>query len=177
MIDGTADERLFRSEYNRDVMGTGVVMSLAIAQLNRKNYDIPEATIAGITMMLLYDIDFSRGWTAWKPVFKLWDIFKKYDFGNDSVKAHKFYRQKSVKSDNPKVEITWYECPGKNKLFVLGNRTKQPQKAVIDFGKTLPGNAKIREEFYGKNLQLKNGKIEVTVPGWAFLLIGTKSGK
>ena len=105
------------------------------------------------------------------------NIFKKYDFGNASVKAHKFYRQKEVKTSNSKVQITWYDCPGKNKLFVLGNRTKQSQKAVIDFGSTLPENVKIREEFFGKDLQLKNGKVEVTVPAWAFLLIGTKSGK
>ena len=177
LIDGSVDERLFRSEYNRDVMGTGVEMSLAIAQLNRKNYDIPEATIAGMTMMLLYDIDFSRGWTAWKPVFKLWDIFQNYDFGNDSVKSHKFYRQKEVTSSNPKVQVTWYECPGNNKLFALCNRTKQPQKAVIDFGKTLPQDAKVREEFFRKNIQLKNGRAEVTVPAQAFWLIGTKKGK
>ena len=177
LIDGSVDERLFRSEYNSEVIGTGIVMSLAIAQLNRKNYDIPEATVAAMTMMLLYDIDFARGWTAWRPLFKVWDTFQKYDFGNVSVKAHKFYRQKEVKSNNSEVLITWYECPGKNKLFVLGNRTKQPQKAVIDFGSTLLENAKIREEFFGKNLQLKEGKVEVTVPARAFLLIGTKSGK
>ena len=173
IIDGSAEERLFRSEYNRDVIGTGIEMSLALAQLNRKNYDIPEATVAAITMMLLYDIDFSRAWTAHKVTFKVWDIFQKYDFGNPAVEAHKFYRQKEVKSSNPKVQITWYELPGKWKLFAVCNREKTAQKTVIDFGKTLPANCKVRDEYGKKDFTVKNGKLEVTVPARAFLLIGT----
>ena len=174
LIDGTVNERLFRSEYNRDVIGTGLEMGLALAQLNRKNYDIPEATIASMTMMLLYDIDFSRGWTAWKQTFRLWDIFQRYDFGSPEVAAHKFYRQKEVTSDNPRVQITWYDCPRGRKLFALCNRTKEPQKAVINFGGTIPENISAREEFYKKDVKIADGKTEVVVPPRAFLLIGTQ---
>ena len=149
-------------------------MSCALAQLNRKNYDIPEATVAAMTMMLLYDIDFSRGWMAYKEVFKLWDVFKKYDFSSPEVKAHKFYRQKEITSNNARVLVTWYACPDGEKLIVLGNRTKQPQKAVVDLGKVTGNTGKLREEFYKKDIAISNGKISVTVPAQAFLLPGTK---
>ena len=177
LIDGSIEERLFRSEYNRDVIGTGVTMSCALAQLNRKNYDIPEATIAAMTMMLLYDIDFSRGWMAHKEVFRLFDVFKKYDFNSFKVKAHKFYRQKEITSNNCNVLVTWYECPEGEKLIVLGNRTRQPQKAVVDLGKVTGNTGKLREEFYKKDITVSNGKVSVTVPAQAFLLLGTKKSR
>ena len=175
LIDGTVNEVLFRTEYNRDVIGTGVSMSCALAQLNRKNYDIPEATVSAMTMMMLYDIDFSRGWLAYREVFKLWDVFTKYDFSSSEVKAHKFYRQKEITSDNANVLITWYECPKGEKLIVLGNRTKQAQKATVELGKILPGMKKVREEFRKQDIAVANGKVSVSVPAQGFLLLGTKN--
>ena len=70
--------------------------------------------------------------------------------------------------------MTWYECPEGEKLIVLGNRTRQPQKAVIDLGKVIRKTGKLREEFYKKDIAISNGKISVTVPAQAFLLLGTK---
>jgi hypothetical protein len=111
---------------------------------------------------------------AYKEVFKLFDIFKKYDFNSFDVKAHKFYRQKEITSNNSNVLVTWYECPEGEKLIALCNRTKQPQNAVVDLGKVIGKTGKLREEFYKKDIAVSNGKVSVTVPAQAFLLLGTK---
>ena len=114
---------------------------------------------------------------AHKEVFKLFDVFKKYDFNSFDVKAHKFYRQKEITSNNANVLVTWYACPEGEKLIVPGYRTKQPQKAVIDLGKVTGNTVKLCEEFYKKDITASNGKISVTVPARAFLLIGTKKSR
>jgi len=171
LIDGTVDERLFRSEYNRDVIGVNVKMSCAVSQLNYKNFDIPEATMAAMTMMMLYDIDFSRLWLNFEEVCRLWDILARFDFRNASVEAHKFYRQREVLAGNPKVLVTWYACPQGKKLLVLGNRTTEPQTTVIDLHRMLPGSRTAREELHKQDIEIVNGLFSATVPPRAFLLV------
>ncbi|MBQ6472710.1 MAG: hypothetical protein IJJ33_12055 [Victivallales bacterium] len=171
LIDGTIDERLFRSEYNRDVIGVNVRMSCAIAQLNSKNHENAGAAIAAMTMMMLYDIDFSRLWMNYQEVCRLWDILARFDFRNASVEAHKFYRQREVLAGNDQVLVTWYACPQGKKLLVLGNRTTEPQTTVIDLNRLLPGNRTAREEMQRQDIAIVNGLFSATVPPRAFLLV------
>ena len=124
-------------------------------------------------MMLLYDIEFIRYYLNHTAVFELWDVLYRYNFGDPAVKAHKFYRQNAVKSGNAKVQVTWYEQPGKWKLFAVCNRQKTAQKTVIDFGKTLPANCTLRDEVAKKDIVVKNGKAEVNVLPMSYVLLGT----
>ena len=136
LIDGTVEDELFRTEYNSDVLGVGVVMTLSIAQLNAKNAKIPEPTIAALTMMLLYHIDFERAFLHLKTVNRLWEIIlRKYDFYSRETICHRFYEQKEIVSADPQVQISWYECPGQKKLVICGNRSKKDCKTVLDLGK------------------------------------------
>ena len=175
-IDGKVEEPFFRSEYNRDVLGTGIIVNSSIAQLNYKHYQNSKAAIAFITMMLLYDIDFSGMWMCAWPAQKLWGILKSYDFGAKSVSAHKFYQQKEVKSSDPDLPVTWYGLPGGRILMAVGNRTGAARKTEIDMSVLYNGTTRGRDDYLDRNVEITNGKFSVEVPPQAFALIVTPQG-
>lgn len=96
---------------------------------------------------------------------------EKYKINAPETVCHLYYGDTVVKSSNPDVRVTWYECPGGKYLFFLSNKTKKAQKTVIDLANIAGGNFEIAEEWTAKNLKTVNGKIEITVPARAFRIL------
>ncbi|MFA6549176.1 MAG: hypothetical protein WCT39_04515, partial [Candidatus Margulisiibacteriota bacterium] len=75
-------------------------------------------------------------------------------------------------SSNPDVRISYYEVPGQQYLFVLANKTANDAKAKVDFSKLGIATGKMREELIGGDLDVRDGKVDITIPSRSFRLVG-----
>ena len=164
-------EVLYRTEYNRRILGTGVLFLPSLGYAKREYFKVPEYTEAMLSMLLPHDIESSKSWAAGGVMFKLWDAFEKYGLGSPSVKVHRFFEQTDITSTNPNVRITWYECPAQRKLIVLANKTPQPQSGTIDLSALAAGDFPVRAEYSGQELVAKKGKLKITCPARGFRIL------
>ncbi len=164
-------DELYRSEYNRDVLGVDVIFLTALAQANPdylKNHSLTEAML---TMLLAHDIETDSSWSSPLPHMKVWDIMEKYQVQSPKTKAHLYYQQKTVSSSNPDVRVTYYECPDDRYLVVLANKDFRKKKTEIDLSKLKAGNYPVCDEYHNANFPVNNGKLEISVPPRSFRLI------
>jgi len=164
-------EVLYRTEYNRRILGTGVLFLPSLGYAKREYFKVPEYTEAMLSMLLPHDIESSKSWAAGGVMFKLWDAFEKYGLGSPSVKVHRFFEQTAVTSTNPDVRITWYECPAQRKLIVLANKTPESQACTVDLSALAAGSFPVRAEYSGQELMAKEGKLDITCPARGFRIL------
>lgn len=162
---------LYRSEYNRDVLGVGVIFLTALAQANPdylKNHSLTEAML---TMLLAHDIETDSSWSSPLPHMKVWDIMEKYQVQSPETKAHLYYRQNIITSSNPDVLVTYYECPDNRYIVVLANKDFRSKKTEINLSKLKAGNYLVCDEYNNANFHVNNGKLKISVPPRSFRLI------
>ena len=164
-------DNLYRSEYNRDVLGVGVIFLTALGQANTDYLKEPAYTEAMLTMLLAHDVEPDPSYSAVLPHQKVWDALEKYQVQSPKTKVHLYYRQNTVISSNPEVRVTYYECPDQQYVLALTNKDIRPKKTVIDLSKLKAGDYTVREEYKGSDIQVKDGKFEITVPSRSFRLI------
>ncbi|OPY85666.1 MAG: hypothetical protein A4E71_01964 [Smithella sp. PtaU1.Bin162] len=164
-------DNLYRSEYNRDVLGVGVIFLTALGQANTDYLKEPAYTEAMLTMLLAHDVEPDPSWSSALPHQKVWDILEKYQVQSPETKVHLYYRQDTVKSSNPDVRVTYYECPGQQYVLALTNKDIRQKKTIIDMSRLKEGDYTVREEYRGSDIQVKDGKFEITIPSRSFLLV------
>jgi hypothetical protein len=158
-------DAIYRSEYNSGVLGTCVIFLPAPDTWREKVLEDM------MCQLLLHDIEFARGWVGPGIVDKVWSIPEKYGVGSKTP-FNRYYEQSKAVSSNPDVRISYYEAPGPQYLFVLANKTAIDAKVKVDFSKLGIATGKMREEIVGGDLDVRDGKIDITIPARSFRLVG-----
>lgn len=160
------------SEFNRDVLGIGVIHLPAIGQA-LQNYSASENwkyTWGMLARLQLHDVETGELWAAGKPIRKIWDILENYRCDDPTTVCHLYYEQTEVKSSDSDVRITWYDCPENHKLLVLSNCTAAPCGTTVDVSALkVPDCA--YDEIMNRPVPVQNGKFTVTVPARALLIV------
>ena len=170
---------LYRTEYNRKLLGAGVIFLPAIGYARLSYFKKPEYTEAMLCMLLANDIESAKLWANGKVMYKVWNALEKYDFASPEAKCHRYFEQSAIKSSDPDVRVTWYECPGKQYLFILTNKDLRSHTSNIDISAVKKGNFTVREEYTDKDITAKNGVFSIKVPARGFRIVAFpyKSGK
>ena len=168
-------ELIFRSEFDRNVLGTGVICWSTVTSQQRVLLPVEQkkrATEAAETMLLLYDIDMNSCF-AYNPVMAtIWNIQRRYGIENRGTVFHRFDRQKEIVSSDPRVRISYYTTPGKHTLVMVCNSDPMRAETTIDLGPFGKGIATIREEYLQQDHPVKDGKVTLKVPGRSFRILG-----
>ncbi|MBR2510021.1 MAG: LamG domain-containing protein [Lentisphaeria bacterium] len=168
-------ELLFKTEFNRNIIGTGVICWSAITSLNRVSLPVKEkkrATEACESVLMLYDID-TNSVFAYNPVLSsIWDAQRRYKIHLKGAEFHRFDRQKEITSSDPKVRISYYTTPGNHTLIVVSNTDPMRAETTIDLGKYGKGLTSVREEYIHQDYPVVNGKVKLKVPARGFRLLG-----
>ncbi len=160
----------YLSEINRDVMGPGMIFLPALMSVKLER--TPEHTEGMMSMLLLHDIDLSPQVAYQQVPYLVWEVFKHYQIHDPAVKLHKYDTQNEIKSSNPAVRITWYECPGDYKLLILSNKTAEAAKSAIDISAVASGSSEVRDEYRNVAYPVTGGKFEISVPPRSFAVVG-----
>ena len=170
--DEVPDE-IYQSEYNRDILGIGVVILPAIGYHDDKKlaYRTPEPTEAMLAMLALNDIESGSFYASSKVMIKFWDILEKYKVNSPETVCHLYYENNDIRSSNPNVRITWYECPDNKYMLILSNRTAKAQSAEIDLNAIAKGKFELIEEWTKKSLTAKDGKFKITIPARSLRIV------
>ena len=166
-------DALYRSEYNRNVLGTGVIFLPALGQASSDNFR-PAAfpyTEAMLAMLLSHDVETCQSYAAGAPVQKVWDALEKYGVQSPETRVHLYYNQQEITSSQADVRVTWYECPGNRRVLVLANKDIRPRNATIDVGKIAPGDFAAREEYIGADINVVAGTFDIRVPSRSFRIV------
>ena len=165
-------DAVYRTELNRDVLGVGVIHLPAIGHaVNGYGKDENlKYTYAMLSMLLLHDIETSELYGGGRPIRKVWDVFETYGLDSPSVRCHLYYEQDEVKSSDPDVRVTWYDCPDGRRLLVLSNKDLKPHTSRIDVSALKPGT-RAREEMKGREVVIEGGAFEIRVPARNFRLV------
>ena len=166
--DEVSDE-LYRSEYNRDVLGAGVIFLPAMGKYTKPE-DLPYVE-GMLTMLLSHDVETSQDCVNGKPVQKVWNALEKYDVQSPATRVHLYYNQQEITSLPPDVRVTWYECPGNQRVLILANKDVRPRNATIDVGKIAPSDFTAREEYIGADIKVVAGKFDIKVPARSFRIV------
>ncbi len=164
-------DALYRSEYNRDVLGVGVIFLTALGQANIAYCKDPALTEAMMAMLLAHDVEPDPSYSNIGVHMKVWDILEKYQVQSPKTKVHFYYNQNTVSSSNPEVRVTYYECPDNQYVLAVTNKDISPKKTVIDLNKLKAGDYTVREEYKGIDIQVKNGTFEIIIPPRSFRLV------
>ena len=164
---------LYRSEYNRNVIGTGVIFATELGQASMANFREPAYpyTTAMLMMLQLHDIEPNMTWSARVPAHKFWDAFEKYNFEDANLQVHLYYEQKEIRSSNDNVRITWYETKDNHKVLFLGNKDVFDHESVIDLTSLSKESFIAREEYEGSDVAVENGKFKISVPSRSLRIV------
>ena len=163
---------IVNSEFNRNVLGIGVIHLPAIGQA-LKSYGAKENwkyTWGMLAKLQLHDVETGELWASGKPVRKVWDILENYRCDDKSTVCHLYYDQTEVTSSDPAVRITWYDCPENRKLLVLSNCDSQPHVTAVD-ASALKVPDLAYDEIMNRPVPVKDGRFAVIVPARALLMI------
>ncbi|OGV78582.1 MAG: hypothetical protein A3K19_32095 [Lentisphaerae bacterium RIFOXYB12_FULL_65_16] len=166
-------DAIYRSEYNRNVLGTGVIFLPALGQAN-VDYFKPAAfpyTEAMLAMLLSHDVETCQDYAAGAPVQTVWDALEKYGVQSPETRVHLYYNQQEITSSQADVRVTWYECPEKRRVLILANKDIRPRNATLDVGRIAPGDFAAREEYIGADINVVAGKFNIKVPSRSFRIV------
>ena len=169
--DEVSDD-IYRSEFNKHVLGVGVMHLPALAQADSTYSREPAYTEAMMAMLQSHDIETNEVYTSVGVVQKVWDIMEKYGIKSPETVCRLYHEQKEVKSSQPDIRITYYKTSGSRYILFLVNKTYRGRKTTIDLNGLIPnGNFKAIEEYKGKEVEVKNGKFTISVPARSFRIV------
>lgn len=164
---------IYRTEFNRDVLGIGVIHLPALGQADRANFrkENYKYTEAMICMLQSHDVDTSQDWAASKPLQTMWDAMRLYGVEKEETQCYRYYEHDTIKSSNPEIRITYYACPGGKYVLFLANKDIRAQSGEIDLNAIKGGDYDAREEYKGKPIEVKGGKFSIKVPSRSFRIV------
>jgi glycosyl hydrolase family 123 len=164
-------DNIYKTELNSAMKGSAILFLGNLERANRA-YGTKEQTEAFLTKLLLYDIQMAISFEDGNVINKVWGIKMNYKLDSASVTLFDA-KNNLVKSDNPKVKVTYYKCADGRYLLMIGNVSKQSQTATINISK-LKQPELVRDEYHDKNIAVKNGKFKVVIPARNFSIVGFK---
>ena len=172
---GYADEvpdAVYRSEFNKNVLGVGVIHLPALGQADRSFHGVPAYTEAMMAMLQSHDVETTSLWASSKVCQKVWDALEKYDVQSPETVCRLYHEQNEVKCSNPDIRITYYKTPGDKYVLFIVNKTYRGRKATFDINALVKNkNFKAVEEYKGKDVQVKDGKFTISVPARSFRIV------
>ncbi|MBQ6471812.1 MAG: hypothetical protein IJJ33_07505 [Victivallales bacterium] len=174
-------EIVYRTEFNRDLLGVRVIASPQLSQAGRgfvhrdENIFYSEAMLSEF---LVHDIEFQAIWMHQAPARKVWDIYEKYRMGDPSVKCWRYYEEGNpARSLVPEIRVTTYRTPRAH-LLVVSNGHKEHCEAVIDVSLLRRQGETFAEEY--ANAEIKEdgeGRLKLKLPPRSFrLLVAPRCG-
>ena len=171
-------ELIFKSEFNRNILGTGVICWTAVTSLQRAKLPVKEkkrGTEAMESMLLLHDIDASTVY-AYQPVLaSIWNIQRRYRVEKEGTKFFRFDRQTDIVATDKHLRTSYYVSPEGYVLAAVCNTEPVKVSARINLGKFARGLVSVREEYLGRTLPVTDGSFELSIPSRSFRLIGIRS--
>ncbi len=166
-------DKLYRSEYNRNVLGVGVIFlpALGIANTEYRSTAGLSYTEGMMTMLLAHDIETCQEWTYGLPIQKAWNALEKYDVQSPKTKVNLYYNQREITSSSPDIRVTWYECPGNKYILIIVNKSPRSLNSVINVQKLASGSFTAREEYIGSDITVVDGKFSIQVPARSFRIV------
>lgn len=165
----TIPEKIWRSEYSADTLGPNLIFLLSV---NTRSLRLSEA---GITPLLLRDIEFCQSFMPVDFPNKVWNCLQNNGVDSDSVFSS-FRDQKEVISSNPEVKVSYYRTNTPNKfVFILGNESSEQQSASVDFSKFFTEGT-LTDVYSEKSFKLDDGKIQASLPDRSFQILVYNSG-
>ena len=172
---GYADEvpdAIYRSEFNKNVLGIGVIHLPALGQADRAFHGVVEYTEAMMAMLQVHDVETTLMWANSRTVQKVWDALEKYDVQSPETVCRLYHEQDEVKCDVPEIRTTYYKAPGNKYVLFITNKTYRGRKATFDITKLVKErNFKACEEYKRKDVEVKDGKFTITVPARSFRIV------
>ncbi len=170
--DEVPDE-IYRSEYNRNVLGVGVIFLPTLGVANREHLGAGGARYAEamMTMLLAHDIETCQEWVYGLPIQNAWNALEKYGVQSPDTKVNLYYNQNEITSSSPDIKITWYECPDHKYVLIIANKSPRSRDAVINVQKIAAGNFTAREEYIGSDIKVVDGKFSILVPSRSFRIV------
>ncbi len=166
-----ASDAIFRAEYNKHVLGIGVIHLPAYGQAKAEYLRDPKYTESMMMMLQSHDVATAQYYANGQVIQKVWDIMGKYNVQAPETVCRLYHEQNEILSANPDVRVTYYKTPGNHYVIFLANKTEKDAKTVIDLSAINSDSFKAIEEYRKKDIQVKNGKFEVTVPARNFCII------
>ncbi len=163
----------YRSEYNRDVLGVGVIFLPAIGHVI-KDYWSEEAkpvTVSMMTMLLAHDIDTAEDWATNVVIQKVWDALEKYRVGSPDTECIPYYAEHAISTSEPSVRVTTYRCPGGRYVLILANKDARSHTAEVDIGSLTGESFTAQEEYAGAPVEVVGGKFQIKVPARSFRIV------
>ena len=163
---------VWRSEFNRDVLGVGIIQAPVFGQ-NPRTKDVrfkPEYTESMLAAVLPYDIESGWAYTDPSVMEKVCKVFERLGLASPETVCHKFYWQAEVKSSDPDVRVTWYELPKDVKLLVVANKTPQTKSVTLDVT-ALGRDFEVCEEYRDAKVSCADGLVRLDVPSRNFQLV------
>ena len=168
-------ELILQSEFNRNILGTGVICWSTITSQQRVSLPVKQkkrATEGVETMLLLYDIDMNSCF-AYNPVMaSIWNIQRRYGIEKRGTVFHRFDRQKVIASSDSRVRISYYTSPGNHTLVMVCNSDPMRTETTLDLGLFGRGIQTVREEYVHQDYPVEDGKVTLKVPGRGFRILG-----
>ncbi|MBO4345768.1 MAG: hypothetical protein J5833_08425, partial [Victivallales bacterium] len=164
-------DTIYRSEFNRNVLGVGIVHLPALGQASPENFGIPAYTEAMLCMLQSHDVETAPLYVCTAPVNKLYDILERYGVQSPDVKCHLYHEQSEIKSSAPSLRVTWYECPENRRLLFIANKDVQPVRSTMDVSAIAGGDFWAFDEYHVEDISVKDGKFDIYVPGRSFSVV------
>lgn len=167
------DDELYRSEYNRDVIGTGIIFLPVIGYIRNGYRPESEKYVMGMLSMLqLHDIEACGECIPTGPWRRLMDILTKYDFRNPKVRCIKYYEEGlNIKSTESDVRVSRYETADKRQILFISNKEMRSREAVIDVSAVKNGDFTALEEWREKEIAVKDGRFKIRIPARSFRIV------
>jgi hypothetical protein len=167
------EDELWRSEYNRDVLGIGVFFLPVIGYIHNGYLPSSEKyAVAMLTMCQMNDIESCGECIPRGPMWRLWNILEKYGVQDPKVRCIRYYEPGlKVVSSNPDVRVTRYECPEGRHVLFIANREMRARETEVDLSALAPDSFTACEEWQDKPVTVENGKFRIRIPGRSFRIV------
>ena len=166
-----ASDAIYRSEFNKHVLGVGIIHLPALGQAKGNLTRNPAYTEAMMAMLQSHDVATAQYYANSVVVQNVWDIMSKYNTQSPETICRLYHEQKEITTSNPAVRITYYKTPENHFVLFLANKTAKAQAAVIDVSAVAKGSFKAFEEYRRKDVAVKDGKFEITIPARSFSMV------
>jgi hypothetical protein len=110
-----------------------------------------------MTMCLLHDINLFGNFIYYKTIEKYWQVLDETGISSGEAEFIGYwYPQAEIKSDNPKVLISYYRWPDNRKLvLVIGNPSPDPQEVQIAIpSKLIKTGIQAKNAFTGEQIDV-----------------------
>lgn len=165
-------ELLWQTEFNRNLIGTGLIMGCSIGWINPEKMKQPDLTEAMLSATLPYDIETTALFANTTVMTKIYDIFEQAGvYERSGVVFHRFDCQQELKISDQECRLSWYETPGGRRLLIVSNPTPCRKNLEITISGAIPSDCLLNEQYHGDKFTVTMGRFNCSIASRSFLLL------